>query len=138
MTIPDTIIRIAENLRTQDNRITSDPIFIVQQKTRVWLGDSGDYSDTHIWVNSDWDEVYDEDKIAELNVLDENGEDIPERYYKSYYRDEWRAVQPFFTEAGAQAYIAINGHNLTEPRIYVESGWRNAEWQELREWLMSL
>ncbi len=28
--------RIGEQLRTQDNRCTSDPVFIVQQRVRIW------------------------------------------------------------------------------------------------------
>lgn len=27
------------------------------------------------------------------------------------------------------------GHNLKEPRIYVESGYRNKEWETMREFL---
>jgi hypothetical protein len=32
----------------------------------------------------------------------------------------------------AARYIYLNGHNLRAPRIYVESAFRNAEWQALR------
>jgi hypothetical protein len=45
---------------------------------------------------------------------------------------QWQNVQPFFTKDAADHYIYLNGHNLRAPRIYVESAFRNAEWQALR------
>lgn len=43
-----------------------------------------------------------------------------------------------FTRKGCEDYIALNGHNLKSPRIYVESGYRNREWEQLRELVMRL
>ena len=86
---------ISENLRTQDNRITAEPIFLLQGLRRV------------CWVNP--------------------------------ALDFWETVQPFFTEAGAKAYLEENGHNLRhyeDVRIYVESAFRNEEWQFVRALLM--
>ncbi|MFA5387402.1 MAG: hypothetical protein WC322_03310 [Candidatus Paceibacterota bacterium] len=34
--------------------------------------------------------------------------------------------------------VGFNGHNLTDPRIFVESGWRNEEWKTLRQTLADL
>ncbi len=130
------IKQLIESLRTQDNRITANPIFMVQQKDRTYGFDSS-YSDEFIWIDRG-DEVYDEDLIAELNHKDEEMEDIDKRYYKCYYRDHWLAVQPFFTEVAAKNYLQINGHNLHEARIYVESGYRNYEWQAIREYFLNL
>lgn len=50
-------------------------------------------------------------------------------------------MQPFFTRAGAEHYLEINGHNLRGPeplRIFVESAYRNAEWQAIRALLLAL
>lgn len=125
---------IASNLATQDNRITANPIFLVQQKRRIY---GLEESDHYIWVDECGEEVHDSDEIAQLDFKDEGG-DLDEGYRKSYYRDEYVFVQPFFTEHGARSYIKINGHNLREPRIYVESGYRNEEWQTVRAHLMGL
>jgi hypothetical protein len=126
---------IAANLRTQDNRITASPVFVVQQKRRVY---GLEESDTYIWVDNRTGEEVDEEKATDIEVaVDEIGED-PSCYRRSYYRDEWVFCQPFFTEAGAQRYIDINGHNLREPRIYVEGGYRNEEWETIRAHLMGL
>ena len=90
----NTLSTIAENLHMQDNRITSDPVFWVEENIYIHCGAAG----------------------------------------------TWRYIpkHPFFTEQGAKDYIKINGHNLREPRIYVESGHRNYEWREVRAHLMSL
>lgn len=138
------IFTIATNLATQDSRMTSNPVFVVQQKVRQFPGDP-DADDPYYWVDGDWNEV-DDETAKELDAADEWNHDtghhptgiIIDDYSKVYYRDVYRFVQPFFTEAGAKRYIEINGHNLREPRIYVESGWRNEEWETIRGWLLAL
>lgn len=142
----NTIPIIAENLHVQDARMTNSPIFIVQQKNRICGLEDG-YSHEHIWVDESSEEVDDEEEIRLLDeaerlcldaiVLEEETRDFDD-YRKVYYRDEYVFVQPFFTEHGAQEYIKVNGHNLREPRIYVESGYRNEEWRLIREYLMGL
>lgn len=134
MTIPPSILAIARNLKTQDNRITDLPIFLVQQKRRIWTEDD---SEGYVWMNEDFDEAGD-DKVRELDELDESGAEIPKGYFKAHYVHVWETSQPFLTEQGAKDYIAINGHNLKESRIYVDSGWRNEEWRMVRDFLMTL
>lgn len=139
MNIPKNIQKLIKNLREQDNRITNIPIFMVQRKERKYGFDNG-YADNHIWLDRG-DEVYDEELITELNRKDFDYEDINSRYYKCYYQDDWINVQPFFTEVAANEYIACNGHNLggrENCRIYVESGYRNAEWQMIRDYFLTL
>ena len=142
----NTIPIIAENLHIQDARMTNLPIFIVQQKSRIY---NLEESDQYIWIDECGEEVENHMAIA-LDCADQDNQDEvldpdnPEcqldtnDYRKSYYRDEYVFVQPFFTEHGAQEYIKANGHNLREPRIYVESGYRNEEWRLIREYLMGL
>lgn len=132
------IATIAENLRTQDNRITDNPIFMVQVKVKE-LGDP-DNGDPHYWLDRSCDRV-DEEKSAELDDAEyqDHHKDgsTTKGYHKVYYREVYQNHQPFFTEAGANEYIRINGHNLREPRVYVEGGWRNEEWRLIREHLMA-
>jgi hypothetical protein len=145
------IATIAENLHTQDGRMTHLPIFMVQVKVRE-RGDP-DNGDPYYWVNRDWERVDDEvgkrlDEAEEKgnwgffhpDDADEFGRSLPRDrcdYTKVYYQDVYHHQMPFFTEQGAKDYIAVNGHNLREPRIYVESGYRNREWEIVREFLMS-
>ena len=122
---------LSESIKTQDNRITSHPIFLVQVVSTRLTSDSNDF-EREVWMDDDWDEV-DEDKSAELQELDDNWQDIPDGYTKMYEVETWRDVQPFLTEKGAQLYIDNNSHNLNRPRIYVSSAYRNYEWQMMRK-----
>lgn len=128
---------IGERIRTQDNHITEAPIFIVQEKKRIY-GISKEVSTQYAWVStSDHCEVSKAEAATLERRFGAHGRK-PKGFAKSYYIDTWRFVTACFTEAGCEAYLKINGHNLREPRIYVESGWRNKEWIFLREWLAKI
>lgn len=128
---------IALNLRTQDARATALPIFVIQQRKRSPVPEG--YSDDGEWYDTDSCKTVDDPEVLARIAGDEKAGVLDtDRYRWVWFRDEWVFVQPFFTERGAQDYIALNGHNLCEPRIYVESGWRNHEWETVREHLMSL
>ena len=126
MDIPDYILNLARELHTQDNRIIENPIFCVQRLK--WIPTSEDYADGSKWVDRDYDKCDPSDKDAT----------------EVFYKEEWITVQPFLTEVAAKEYIHINGHNIMgdndgePPRIYVESGWRNEEWRQVRAFLMGL
>ena len=127
------LVNIGELIRTQDNRCTSDPIFIVQQKRRIW-GMDEDSSDDYVWMENEYWEEVDIAKDAELKEKDSNFEST-EGYTKLFYLDVWDFVTACFTEQGCKDYIAVNGHNLTKPRIYAASAYRNEEWIAVREFL---
>lgn len=153
------ILEMAKNIVTQDNRVTADPIFMVQQKVRTY-GFDPDYSDDSKLlycgvddIGAEYSEAEREERyveycamLAEANEAKEDDEPKEEpmsredfdddNYQKVYFQEHWENVQPFFTEVGAQEYLRINAHNLKEPQIYVESAFRNAEWQEIRNWLL--
>ena len=149
--IPDEILEISKNLHTQDNLATSQPIFMVQRKFRQLVPEG--HSDDYCWISADEGDIADDDTAAALDAYeDENDEALLEvnwsdepldfdDYTKEYFIWRWENVQPFFTRAGAEDYQRINGHNLGgdgSHRIYVESGWRNTEWQIVREYLMGI
>lgn len=133
--IPDEILAIGERLRTQDNRITADPLFAVQQKRIVW-GLDDDYADKYRWV--DYDGECSEEDAALYDAKRENGEPLPDGVRRVGLVEEWEFVTGCLTEQGCKDYIAANGHNLHEPRIYAYGSYRNREWIALRKWLMSL
>lgn len=142
------IKELIKNLREQDNRITFNPIFVVQVKNRIYGMDSGYNSQGYIWVrNDDWVDIDDDELIEKLDDIEDHSweysSDSEEvkllgEYTKVYYQDLWENKMPFFTEKAAEQYIRINGHNMKEPRIYVESGYRNAEWELIREYFLNL
>lgn len=131
------VMRIAENLRTQDNRITANPIFIVQQRRRQYGMDT-DYCEDVIWLHSDEGCEVDEEEHDRLEAEYKQTGETPDGYTRTGYLDSWEFVTACFTEQGCKDYIAVNGHNLKEPRIYAESGFRNREWEVLRAYLSAL
>lgn len=134
-TVPPKIAAIIERLHTQDNRITSNPLFAVQQKRTV-AGLDEDYADKFAWI-CDGSEV-DSEESARLDALREADEPIPDDCRRVGYVEKWEFVTGCLTEQGCKDFIDCNGHNLNEPRIYAYSGYRNAEFIAVREWLMSL
>lgn len=119
----DFLEALGQEIRTQDNRITSHPVFAVQQRVRDCGFESG-YSDEAVWHHPD-----DPERVSAV---------ARPGWTKVRYRDRWEFVTACLTEKGAQAFIDVNGHNLTDPRIYAYSAWRNEEWIGLREVLAAL
>jgi hypothetical protein len=115
---PSFLSEIGERLRTQDNRITENPMFCVQTHRRDVVPDG--FSDETVWV-LDGEEV-----DADTDGAEEYG-----------IRWRWETVMVAFTEEGCKEYLRQNGHNLSEPRIYVESFNRCPEMIAIREWLMA-
>lgn len=139
MTLPAWLLDLSTQLKTQDNRITSDPIFLVQQKRRIY-GLDPEYAEEYEFEWLHEDEGYGPDEYVQLalEAWREAGgqEDMP--YRRLAYLDTWEFVQCFFTNQAAQDYIQINKHRLNEPRVYVDSGYRNHEWIQLRRFLSSI
>lgn len=137
--LPQEIRVVIERLHTQNNRITESPIFAVQQKRRIYGLDAG-YEDSFGWSHPDRDDLV----IAgspEFDELQQSWECVGNsrgEWSRVGFKDTWEFVTACLTEQGCKDYIARNGHNLREPRIYVYSSYRNAEWIALRQWLMSL
>jgi hypothetical protein len=139
-----TIKDIAQDVATQDNALTELPIFVVQQRRRTYGIESG-YADDQVWM-SNGDEPYEADaetaaKLDELQKSDYDDEiilcedDEETTWIRVGYRDHWEFVTACFTRRGCEDYLQINGHNLTNPQIYVASGYRNDEWKAMREHL---
>lgn len=143
-----TLQDIAQDVATQDNAITELPIFIVRQKRRT-CGINDHYTDDFVWM-SDGAEPHEADSetTAKLNELSKTsdyvdeiilGEDGDETTWKKVgYRDHWEFVTACFTRRGCEDYLRVNGHNLTNPEIYVASGYRNDEWKTMREYLLGM
>jgi hypothetical protein len=118
------LLKISELLRTQDNRMTQNPMFCVQEKKKD-VGYHPDYSDDTVWINmesGDYEEVEPNTPGAE-----ELG-----------YTERWETVMVAFTEEGCKEYLRRNGHNhRRETRIYANSFFRCPEMIFIREWLMN-
>ncbi|HFI2812947.1 TPA: ead/Ea22-like family protein [Escherichia coli] len=133
---PDSFGIIGENIRTQDNHITSDPMFCVYQKREIVVDADYDY-DRIVWVDEDGNEA-NKRQSRRLELLHENFREPPEKWRRVAVKDIDEFVTCCFTEQGCKDYLAANGHNLRLPFVYVKSGFRNAEYIGIRNWLAGI
>lgn len=130
--IPESFKTISENIRTQENRATSHPLFAVMQKREIVV--DGDYDhDRIVWWHSDGYEAS-ETKRRRLELLHDDSRDTGE-WRRLAVKEINEFVTACFTEQGCKDYLDANGHNLRYPFIYVFSAYRNAEFIAIREWL---
>jgi hypothetical protein len=130
--------QIGERIRTQDNRFTADPIFLVQER-HCYYGVDVQYDPPIAWLYEDESVEVAEDLAKSLETAYQHGEKEPDGYCRVGYHETWEFVQPFFTEAAAELYIKQNGHrHRGSLRTYVDCAFRNYEWQTVRKYLMEL
>lgn len=134
MTLREVIKNVAKLIRTQNNRATDSPIFIVQEKVRDWGYDS-DYADDYAWVNINEDHREADEEEAAL--LDKYVSSRYDPWQKTYYKERWKFVTACFTEQGCKDFIQTDGHNHGELRIYAASSHRNGEYRAVRNFLMA-
>ncbi|HBU0544308.1 TPA: hypothetical protein MCQ41_000776 [Klebsiella pneumoniae] len=134
MRLPTELYTIGELIRTQDNRITDQPMFVIFQKREI-IG-SDEHSPSRIcWVR-DGEEV-NPLRALRLEILYQDGRDT-----SNYDRYAMQEVDEFvtacFTEHGCKEYLRQNGHNLRLPYIYACGSFRNNEYQLVRSWLAGI
>lgn len=124
------ILEVGELIRTQDNRCTADPIFVVEQK-RTYVGSEG-YGESRLeWIDEDGNTA-DEKVAAHLERNYKASFVEPKKWRRLFVFDVWEFVTACFTEQGCKDYLARDGHNLKEPRIYAYGTYRNSEYQTIR------
>lgn len=142
--LPERIRNIIEQLHTQDNLATADPMYVVQHKVRDYGCDRSGGDDDVIgtcYVNHDDCLVISEEQYVnfEMEGMDDEGDDFnPKDWTETAWRDRWQYVTVAFTRKGCEDYISANGHNLNETRIYVDTAYRNTEWIAVRKFLMEM
>lgn len=123
---------IGHLIKTQNNRCTADPFFVVYSKQEIVVNEEYDY-DRIIWVDEEGEEAT-EHKAKRLELLMQEGREL----------DNWRRIAvkeidqfetASFTEQGCKDFLKIQGHNLKQPYIYAHSFWRNHEMLAIREML---
>jgi hypothetical protein len=131
---PEEFQEIRNGLLSQDNRATCDPMFLVQQQVKDYGIEQGYGEDGYIWYDlNDGEEASEEDAaLCDDGALMTNNF----RFEKRYYRYRWQYVTCFFTKKAADHFIKSNRYHWDgEVRTYVDSAWRNYEWQKIRAFL---
>lgn len=134
----ETILKIGNLVRTQDNRITDQPIFVVEKSVMIPISPEYGY-DAEEWVNTDSAdyERANETKSRRLNLLAEDDRKTG-AWEKFYLKETWEFVTCCFTEAGCLNFLSRNGHNIGKNRIYAYGSYRNNEWQTVRNFLKEM
>jgi hypothetical protein len=149
--------KIAEEIRTQDNRATADPIFILFDRQK--MPTDRDFSDEYIYmdVDNDNNEIdgnfkalleYVKDERRNIINFPERLDDLNEdglfelmesdrKFEKVYVKTIDVFKQAFFTDKSAHEYLDANKHNLKDPHIYCDSLYRNYEMQAIRNALIA-
>lgn len=136
---------LTSNLKTQDNRCTSHPVFEVR-KDIPFICDPENCDESY-WVDDAGERVTDAELAEKLTAIChsrlENTVEIDGIvYHEEFVMYAHETVAVFFTQAAADRFIRENQHNHRDsPRplyTYISSGWRNPEWQLVREFLRSL
>lgn len=134
--IPSDLSDIGNLIRTQDNRITDCPLFIVQKKVRDY-GYDPRHTDDHCWLDEEGDEVSPA-KARKLEAKYDDTLEEPAGYTRTAYRDRWEFVTACFTEQGCKNFLKLDGHNHGETRIYAAGSYRNEEYRTVRDFLKGL
>lgn len=137
LTTTEELLRISTLLKTQDNRITSHPMYCVQSLLKI-SGMDTDYAKDIVWLDTEESSEVDPTQSRVLEDEYQDTGDVPEGYIRTGYVEIWEDVTYFFTNEAAEQYILDHAYDLNKPMVYVKSGYRNSEFQLIRRYLMSL
>lgn len=152
------LIETSKLMRTQSNRGTQYPLFVVQEELEVGKPDgcgaeSQYWSDEYATLTVD---QYDEleraqDRLThDTDVVKDALEAIGVESVDDIDLGDWRKVDydieyvmsdragVFFTEAACELHIRQNLHHYTKPRSYVISAWRNPEMVATMQMILNL
>ena len=118
---------IKERLQTQDNRITQDPLFVVQEEMTTIGLDTSFRHDGMCFVHMedeyetifDTDDEYEEFDKNYWSIEDENWAHKDEEWTTTGYEKEWISVAYFFTEVAADADMGNQLQNMQDQVIDV-------------------
>lgn len=141
------LTELASNIKTQDNACTQHPLYCVYQKRTIVIDEDryGGIYVQEVWIDTDdYQEVESDELNSALSVIAEGNSEVTVIVDDCEYKYEKKTVglipvfvTACFTRAGAESYLAADGHNLKQPYIYVHSLCRNDEMIGLREHLIS-
>lgn len=164
--IPDWLMEMSSQMRTQDNRGTSHPLFQVRCKEYLptdpecsadrWeivgddgvvcaQGDEDGFIDYLLANHADWckkwnEQNYDEesDRDALESWFDPTGGELPEPLRLIWTQEVEKIVSTHLTEAGALQFINRKQHDYPKLYTYAESAYWSPQLRQLQDWIISL
>lgn len=133
----DFLNKIGELIRTQNNRSTRCPMFVVERREKIGPIEDFHEFDVEEWVNyDDNDAVATPTRIERLNYLESCGLEY-KHWRKHRYKYVWVFETACFTEKACVDYIdSFHPDKSYDYRIYVYSAWGNPEFKNIREFLI--
>lgn len=129
------LLRLGDRVRNQDNLCTADPLYVVFAQRRIYGMDPDVVADI-CWYNEESEA--DAEQFAELEAKWQQTGEEPEGWHRTGYIDVDQFVTACFSQKAAATYIEENRHHLHQPRVYVETLYRNREMIAVREFLKQL
>ena len=143
-----------QSILTQDAQCTSDPMYVVFGHRRIATNTDYDDSDpVYVNMSTGEHEEISSEEYEKLNDSFENGKEPLDLNDEKFDPDDWEKFtfvwveefnQIFFTRAAAEEYLARNKHRIPGVKdgkpavIYVDSAYRNKEWQQIRNHLIDI
>jgi len=124
--------RLAEEINTQENYGTAEPIYSIQELKSTPVAIPGDHTKTH-WFN-DNGEVAEGEQANMLQAYWEKHGMEPEGWNLEHFREEWvHTGRVYLTLQSARDFVEGSGDD--DLRVYVDSAHYNHEIKELRRLL---
>ncbi len=126
---------LAHQMQHQHNAYTSYPIFTVEEH-RMVTGLDTEYIDQIGWFDAESGSLAEGEEAQLLEAAYQETGEFPDDWHRTGYDCRWEQIASFFTRTAAEDFIERQQHNHRMGlRVYVESGYRNNEWKELRRLL---
>jgi len=164
--IPEFLLEMSQQMRTQDNRGTSHPFFQVRCKRYIvteqgyneagyeLINDNGvvyksyaaDEEDLEQLLLEDYPEFCEQwrsdqgDETVEDSISSFNPEedDLPDGLTLVYVQESEEIVSTHLTEAGARQFISRKQHDYPKLYTYAESAYWSPQLRQLQDWIISL
>lgn len=162
--IPEFLLEMSQQMRTQDSRSTSHPFW--QVRCHRYIPTEQGYNDHHWEICGDEGVIYRSTEEIELlqdylienhseflNARNEyhdavdigewlrddiNEDDLPDGLRMIYVQQVEEVVSTHFTEHDARGFIERQQHNYPKLYTYVESAYWSPQIRKLQDWIISL
>lgn len=126
----DILLRISADMRSQNNRSSQYPLFVVQEKVKRYT-ENGNERERQDYDLADANDLCEKCRAQydETGDYPEECDDCPE-YTFVRFDWEWQTSDRagvFLTEGACRLHITVNGYHYREPRCFAISAWRNSE-----------